>query len=229
MKKNVLIFGAYGVLGKGVTETLLKKDYDKYFLFDFDAESKPQKDERVVNINSGDLSDENNTEEVFSRIKMNKDAAVYLFSTIGGFLGGKEVSETNAADLDKMLNMNIKTNFLIARHYLKNFAGSKGCMCFTSALSGFNPEKGKSAYGLSKSALIYLIKTLSLECEDKEIAVNGIAPYIIDTPDNRKWMSDADYEKWHKPEEIGELIDFIFQSRKYFSGNIISLKIRFRR
>jgi NAD(P)-dependent dehydrogenase (short-subunit alcohol dehydrogenase family) len=229
MKRIVLIFGAYGALGTGVTKTLLKKDYDRYYLLDFEAESKDQDDKRVVNINYRDLSEEKNVEEVFSRISVDKESEVYLFSTIGGFFGGKEVSETEIKDLDKMLNMNLRANFLIARQFLRSFYGRRGCLCFTSAFSGFDPEAKKAAYGLSKSALNYLINTLSLECQDKEIAVNGVAPYIIDTPENRYWTKDADYEKWQKPEEIGELINYIFGARTYFSGNIISLKIRFRR
>jgi NAD(P)-dependent dehydrogenase (short-subunit alcohol dehydrogenase family) len=228
--KNLLIFGAYGALGRGVTETLLKKNYDKYYLFDFDAEKQFAGDQRVVNINSGDLSEEKNVKDVFGRITADIKDEVFLFSTVGGYFGGKEVAETSIDDLDRMLNINLKTNFLLAREYLLRFGISgKGALCFTTALSGFNPEKGKSAYGLSKSALNYLVKTLALECEEKGIAVNGIAPYIIDTSENRRWMKDADYEKWHKPEEIGELTNFIFNSRNFISGNIMSLKIRFRR
>ena len=33
MTKELLIFGANGALGSGVTETLLKKDYDQIYLF----------------------------------------------------------------------------------------------------------------------------------------------------------------------------------------------------
>jgi hypothetical protein len=50
MKKIVLIFGAYGALGTGVTKTLLKKDYDRYIYWTLMQKSKSD-DKRVVNIN----------------------------------------------------------------------------------------------------------------------------------------------------------------------------------
>jgi NAD(P)-dependent dehydrogenase (short-subunit alcohol dehydrogenase family) len=227
--KTVIIFGAYGALGSGVTKTLLCKDYDKYFLADFDAETRKADDRRVINISSGDLSVEKNVEEVYNKFAVEEGSEVYLFSTVGGFFGGKAAADTQLEELDKMLNINLRTNFLIAKHFLKRFDNNVGGLCFTTALSGFNPEKGKAAYGLSKSALNYLVETLALECQEKKIAVNGIAPYTIDTPENRKWDKGSDYEKWHKPEEIGELVDFIFNAGNIVSGNIISLKIRFRR
>jgi FlaA1/EpsC-like NDP-sugar epimerase len=37
MQKHLLIFGSNGALGKGVTEVLIKKDYERIYLFD----SKP--------------------------------------------------------------------------------------------------------------------------------------------------------------------------------------------
>jgi len=96
-------------------------------------------------------------------------------------------------------------------------------------LSGFNPEANRIAYGASKAAVNYLIESLAEECRSKKIGVTGIAPYILDTPANREWGKEEDYEKWHKPGEIGEIIHFIFSNYHYLSGNIISLKIRFSR
>ncbi len=33
MKKELLIFGSNGALGKGITDVMLQKDYDKIYLF----------------------------------------------------------------------------------------------------------------------------------------------------------------------------------------------------
>jgi NAD(P)-dependent dehydrogenase (short-subunit alcohol dehydrogenase family) len=226
MKKTLLIFGAYGALGKGVISALLRKDYDKYYLFDFNAEEQEISDKRVININTGDLSDEINVERAFQRTDI-KEGKLFLFSTVGGFFGGKELAETTVDDFDKMISRNVKTNFLIAKNFL-NKVSDGGAICLTTALTGLNPEAGKIAYGTSKSALNYLVEALSLECVEKGICVTGIAPHIIDTPENRKWTPDGDYEKWQKPEEIGELLHFIFSNYNYLSGNIIKLKTRFR-
>ena len=68
----------------------------------------------------------------------------------------------------------------------------------------------KGAYGASKSALVHLIRTFSLEGKKINLSANAISPYIIDTPANRGWMKDADYNKWIKPEEVGEVAYSLF-------------------
>ncbi len=239
MKKELLIFGANGALGGGVTDTLLKKDYDEIFLFDFNFNNVTTSDKNVKQVIVKDLSKEENVLEVFGTISPGKDKIFFLYSTIGGFLGGKTVWETSAEDIDKMINMNFKTSFFIARQFSKIVAqSSSGSICFTAAFTGLNPEAKKAAYGISKASVIHLVKTLALEGREINLSANAIAPYIIDTPANREWMparrsdnaggNDADYNSWMKPNEIGELIHSIFMNYNSVTGNIIELTHRFK-
>lgn len=227
MEKRLLIFGSEGALGKGVTKTLLQKDYDEVFLFDFKFDSV-SKNKDIKQIVIKDLSIEKNVEEAFNNLESNKNSAYFLFSTIGGFYGGKSVWETEENDFDKMFNMNLKTNFFIAKKFSDLVRTSNsGSMCFTSAYTSIKSESLKFAYGASKSALNHLIKTLALEGQKIKLSVNGIAPFIIDTLANRDWMRESDYSAWMKPEEIGELIHSLFNNYNYISGNIVELKERF--
>jgi NAD(P)-dependent dehydrogenase (short-subunit alcohol dehydrogenase family) len=229
MKNELLIFGAYGALGKGVTKVLVEKDYDEIYLFG----SHIDEDTKVVrlnvkNITVNDLSIEENVIEAISNIKPAKNKRLFLFSTIGGFTGGKFIWETEVSDLEKMFNINLKTNFLLAKHFaglVKDSAG--GSICFTSAYSGSHADAKKGAYGISKSALNQLVKTLALEGTEINLSVNAIAPFIIDTPDNRRWMKSEDYSEWIKPKEIGELVFSLFNNYNSVSGNILEMKERF--
>ena len=190
MKKNLLIFGSNGALGKGVTESLSKKDYDKIYLFDPNFENNTP-GEKTSKIKVNDLSIELNVSEAFKNVSASKDELFFLFTTVGGFSGGKSLWETEVSEWDKMINMNLKTGFLIAKYFaglVKNSAG--GSICFTAAFTGLNPEINKSAYGVSKSGLVHLTKSLALEGEKIKLSVNAIAPYIIDTPANREWMKE---------------------------------------
>jgi NAD(P)-dependent dehydrogenase (short-subunit alcohol dehydrogenase family) len=127
-----------------------------------------------------------------------------------------------------MINMNLKSGFLIAKHFSKTVKDSMGgSICFTAAFTGINPEINKSAYGVSKSGLIHLTKSLALEGEKINLSVNAIAPYIIDTPANREWMKGSDYSHWVKPAEIGELAHNLFTNFYFITGNIILLTKRF--
>jgi len=228
MKNKLLIFGSSGALGNGVTEVFLKKNYDEIYLFDF--KHKEISYDKINRIIVNDLSEEKNVKEAFSFVKPDKDSVYYLFSTVGGFFGGKKIWETEVGYFDRMISMNLKTNFLIAKYFSILVRNShSGSICLTSAYTGLFEEEGKAVYGASKAALIHLVKTLAEEGKEIKLSANAIAPFIIDTPSNREWMTNSDYEKWIKPAEIGEFVNSIFQNYNLVSGNIFKLKYRFNR
>lgn len=227
MDRKLIIFGASGALGKGVVSTLLKKQFEEILLFDFKFD-ETFTDKRIKTFHTKDLSIENYVLAAMFEIKTSEKTQIHLFSTIGGYYGGTNVWETEEEDFNRMINMNLKANFLIAKHFSalvkKSYSGS---MCFTSAFTSLQPEKLKFAYGTSKTALNYLVKTLADEGKSINLAVNAIAPFIIDTPSNREWQKNADYSSWMKPEEIGELVYSLIENHNFISGNIIELKHRF--
>jgi len=228
LKKELLIFGASGALGNGATELFLKKNYDKVYLFDFKHKEIPNNDVKQILIN--DLSVEENVKIAFSKVTPSRDTAFFLFSTVGGFTGGKMIWETEVGYFDRMINMNLKTSFLIAKYFSLLVKDShSGSICLTSAYTGLVAEPGKAAYGTSKAGLIHLIKTLAEEGKEINLSANAIAPFIIDTPANREWMKDADFEHWIKPAEIGEFVDSLFSNYNIQTGNIYLLKNRFNK
>jgi len=227
MKKELLIFGSNGALGKGVTRILKTKDYDKISLFDFHLKDEST-DPSTVQIKIEDLSNEKNVKQAFSHVKSSKDTAFFLFSTVGGFAGGKKLWETDLDEFKKMINMNLTTSFLLAKYFALLVKDShSGSICFTAAYTGLFSESEKAAYGASKGAMIHLVNSLAEEGNEIRLSANAIAPYIIDTPANREWMKDADFENWMKPEEIGELVHSLFNNYNFITGNIIRLKNRF--
>ena len=116
MDKKLIIFGANGALGKGVTKTLLSKDYDEIYLFDFKFDASFS-DSRVRQFVVKDLSVEKNVMASLFEIKTDEKSKLFLYSTIGGFYGGTSVWETEEVDFDRMINMNLKTNFFIAKYF----------------------------------------------------------------------------------------------------------------
>lgn len=228
MQKELLIFGANGFLGKGLTKILLSKDYNKIYLFDLNIKLD-RTEERIIKIPVPDLSNEDNVAEVFKEITPSKEKVFFLYSTVGGFAGGNSIWETERDEINKMINMNFLCCFFIAKYFsrlVKESAG--GSICFTAAFTGINPEINKAAYGASKGALIHLTKTLSLEGKKINLSANAIAPYIIDTPANRDSMKSGNYDEWTKPEEVGELAHFLFKNFTFISGNVIQLKNRLK-
>jgi NAD(P)-dependent dehydrogenase (short-subunit alcohol dehydrogenase family) len=228
LKKELLIFGSSGALGNGVTEVFLKKQYDKIYLFDFKHRERSGRNLKLITIK--DLSEEENVKKAFLEIVPSKNTAYYLFSTVGGFTGGKNIWETEIGYFDRMINMNLKTSFLLSKYFASLVKEShSGSICLTAAYTGLEAEPGKAVYGISKAGVIHLVKTLAEEGKKINLSANAIAPFIIDTPANREWMKDGNYESWIKPDEIGEFVESVFQNYNILSGNIYQLKYRFKK
>ena len=224
MKRELLIFGSNGALGVGITKALTAKNYDKIYLFASGYENASVG--KITRIKNGDLSIEENVKQAFSSIKPSMDTLYFLYSTVGGYTGGKEISDSDIEDFDRMMNINVKTNFLIAKYFaLLVKASAGGSIMFTSALTSINPIETKGVYGASKEALNHLVETLSAEGKDFNLTVNAVAPNIIDTPDNMKWFA-GDTETLIKPEEVGEFAHNIFEQFHFITGNIFKLKYR---
>jgi NAD(P)-dependent dehydrogenase (short-subunit alcohol dehydrogenase family) len=68
---------------------------------------------------------------------------------------------------------------------------------------------GLGAYAVSKAAVITLTEVLAHETREHGITANAILPSVIDTPANRRDMAGADFDRWVKPEEIGNVIRFL--------------------
>ncbi|MCU7494967.1 MAG: SDR family oxidoreductase [Ignavibacteria bacterium] len=222
MKKELLIFGAGGDLGRQALKCFLEKDYTMIYLFDRTPSKIGFEGPGLRAIETRDLSDEANVEKAFSGIKPEKDKLLFLFSTIGGFDAGTNIWDTPLSQMEAMLKINFMTSFLIARQFsrlVKDSAG--GSICFTSSMAASRPEAKRSSYAVSKSALNYLVSLLALEGREIGLSANAVSPFIIDTPGNRTWVKDPGIMV--SPEEIGNLVHTIFLNFRSLSGNVFEM------
>lgn len=222
MQKILLIFGSQGFLGKGITQELSKHDYDKIYLFDRENSRVTGGDGKLISIKTGDLSKEEDVENAFAEIEQINDANYFLYSTIGGFHSGSIV-ETSYEDWLNMFKLNLNISFLIAKYFMKLVSStSGGSICFTSAITSLQPGSGKAAYGTSKSALNYFVKSLAEEGKKVNLTANVIAPFALDSPENRAWVEDKN--QLSKPEDLGKLTHNIFSNFTEYNGNIFEHK-----
>ena len=57
--------------------------------------------------------------------------------------------------------------------------------------------------------MIRLTETMAAELRERNINVNCVLPTIIDTPQNRAAMPDADPKRWVAPEDLANVIVFL--------------------
>ena len=80
------------------------------------------------------------------------------------------------------------------------------------AVGAFAAQKGVAsmgAYVASKAGVIRLVEAMSAELKERRINVNCVLPTIIDTPDNRLAMPDAEPSRWVSPQALAEVIAFL--------------------
>lgn len=226
-QKILFIFGAEGGLGRGITASLLKYQYDLIYLFDFGFKNQ-YPDKRVKARTISDLSERDNAKGLFDDIPFDISKSLYLVSTIGGYTGGISLEENSQNDVKKMLDMNFKSAVNLMQEFIKSARRCKfSSVILTSAMTSLKGTAGAALYGASKAALNYIVETLAEEGREYNMSINAIAPFILDTPAKREWVPREKVPTLIKPEETGDFIHSLFESSHFISGNIIKLNHRF--
>jgi NAD(P)-dependent dehydrogenase (short-subunit alcohol dehydrogenase family) len=128
----------------------------------------------------------------------------------GAFRMGPPVHETKDPDWDFLFDVNAKSVLHTARAVVPAMlqAGG-GKIVNVGAFAAQRGAAGMGAYVASKSALIRITETMAAELREKNINVNCVLPTIIDTPDNRAAMPQADPRRWVAPQDLAAVIVFL--------------------
>lgn len=211
MPRTVLLTGAAGNLGKDVVAhlheqgfkmvaTIIEEPAPAYFA-DWGIESHVLNllDEQAVSHWAQNLLNAH----------PNLDGFVAL---AGGYTPGS-LEQTDGASIDKMINLNFKTVFFLAKalfpHFEKQARG--GQFIFIGARPALQANDGihNIAYALSKSLVFRLAEQINALGAGKKVSATTLVPSTIDTPANRAAMPQADFSSWVKGEHLAESIGFI--------------------
>ncbi|HUS05637.1 MAG TPA: SDR family NAD(P)-dependent oxidoreductase [Bryobacteraceae bacterium] len=201
----VLISGATGGLGTAVTERFRSAG------------------DRVVALGrgAGDLTSPAGADAVVADTMSNHGRIDALIHVLGGFAGGKPVSETEDATWTKMINLNLNSAFYLCRAVLRQLDRG-GRIVAIGSRTGVQPASGLSAYGASKAALNALIQTIALEVQDQGITANVVLPSVIDTEANRQNATAEQIAKWVSPESIAGVVYFLCsEEASHINGALI--------
>jgi len=148
-----------------------------------------------------------------------------LVHTVGGFVGGHPVADTDDATMQKMMDMNFNSLFQIARAATPALrASGDGRLVAIGSRAAVDPGPGVGAYAASKAAMVSLIRTIAAENRDAGLRANVILPGTIDTAANRKAMPNSDFTKWVRPAAIASLILWLAgDSGKDMNGTAIPI------
>ncbi len=107
--------------------------------------------------------------------------------------------EVDAAMLDKMVDVNVKSALRLVHRVLPGMiARGGGSILNIVSISGLKPQAGGLLYSFTKAGLIMLTRSWAREFGPKGVRVNAIAPGLIQT--------DFSEYYWKHPERVAELV-----------------------
>lgn len=208
--KVAIVTGASGNLGQAVIKKFIDEGYkvvgtvipNDPVQINFPAESF----EGVV----ADLMNEEDSKKFVDGVILKYGTVDAAILTVGGFAMGK-IADTSAADIMKQYKLNFETAYNVARPcFIQMMKQGNGRIFIIGSKPGLSVANGKGmvAYGLGKSLIFRLAELMNDEAKETNVVTSVVVPSTIDTPQNRKSMPDADFNKWVKPEAIADAIYF---------------------
>lgn len=206
--KNVLITGARGNLGRAVAQAFAQAGA-RVVLLDRHAAPLPEAGNGHLALQA-DLLDAAQLAQAVQQAIQACGRIDVVCNLAGGFAMGPAVHETDAAAWDHLFDMNVRTVLNLARvvvpHLLEAGGGSIVNVGANSAARGL-AQMG--AYCASKDALARVTESMSAELRDRSIRVNAVLPSILDTPENRQAMPDAEHTRWVGLDALADVILFL--------------------
>ena len=210
--QTVLITGAAGNLGQAVAQAfegsqtrLILVGRDRARLEQLYGASSAHKTLVAV-----DLTRRADVLEGLREVAQGPHSVDVVCHIAGGFAMGQKLHELPEADWDQMQDMNTRSLLNIAACVVPGMiAKQSGKLVAVGANSAQRGLAGMGAYICSKNSVLRIVETMSAELKDQGINVNAVLPGILDTPENRAAMPDADPSKWVALPALAQVIAFL--------------------
>jgi NAD(P)-dependent dehydrogenase (short-subunit alcohol dehydrogenase family) len=140
-----------------------------------------------------------------------------------GVAGGGPVHLLPAEEWDRVVDVNLKGTFLVAKHAAAAMvAQGSGSIVNIASIEGLEGTEGGSAYNASKGGVVLLTKNMAIDYGRVGIRVNCICPGFIETPmmaavmENEgmktyrdRWLDEHKLGRFGKPSEIAAAALFL--------------------
>lgn len=184
--KVAVITGGAGGIGKVTAETFLREGA-KVVLVDLVEEALDKAKAELESLGEvvtvvADVTKEEDVEK-YVKAAVDRFGKIDVFFNNAGIVGkAAPIVEQDAAEFDKVMNVNTRGVFLGLKHVLKVMIEQKsGSIINTSSVAGLMAWEGIAPYVASKHAVAGLTKIAALEGAPYGVRVNSIHPAPVET------------------------------------------------
>lgn len=205
----VAVTGGFGSLGTAVAKAAQAAGA-KVAAIDRAAASKaPAIISNALLLGDVDLDSSAAAQGVFKTISERLGGLDALVNVAGAFRW--ETLESGSIDTwDLLYKVNLRTAVNASKAALPYLQQrGAGRIVNIGAGAAAKAAAGMGAYAASKAGVARLTEAMAEELKDRAITVNAVLPSIIDTPQNRADMPDADFSRWVQPAALADVIVFL--------------------
>jgi len=209
--KKVLITGSSGGIGTALVNKFI--DYKAKIICTSSNQTNLDKlKSDYGNDNYYYLLDFSNSDSLSKNIKIisNEHPDIDILINNAGITNDNLFLRMKESQWEEVIKINLNSNFYILKEILPNMLKRKsGNIIGITSVIAFTGNQGQANYAASKSALISMYKSISLEVSSRNIRVNSIAPGFIKTNMTDK-LSDLQTEEIMKKiplKKLGEAED----------------------
>lgn len=202
--RSVLIFGAAGALGVGVTAAFAAAGASVTGVH----KTQPTGEGRLQGISykSADVL----ADEAVGALFDSAPAPWAVINTVGGFAPHRPFTELDPAELIGQLDLNLVSAALITKHALRVMQPvGEGRIVHTASRAGVVSKGSGFAYSVSKLGVLHLVSMAAGDVRGTGLTVNCVVPSIIDTPANRAAMPAAKHGAWPKVADVARTYLFL--------------------
>lgn len=230
-RKNVLITGASGGIGRAMAEAFAEKGYGVAMA----CWAHPQRAQDVANrigarVFACDITREEEVDALFS-------AAEEAYGFIDAVVNNAGVSwrglltDMTLEEWERVFAVNTRGVFLCCRRALPAMVRRKrGAILNISSMWGQQGASCEAAYSASKAAVIGLTQALAQEVGPSGIRVNCLCPGVIDTPMNASLTPDelgalaeeTPLGRMGTPQEVAQAAVFLAENT-YITGQSLGV------
>ena len=183
-----------------------------------------------------DVSDAGQVDAAFDRVAETLGSYDVLFNH-AGTITVKPLHESTEEDYDRLMDINVRSAFLVCRRAVKEMSDNGGgSIVITASIASELGYPLESLYCMTKGAVLQLARSISAEYRDQGIRCNAVCPGFVKTAHGLREIRELDTagQAWEEgalaeaqgricePEEVAAAVVFLASDEASFiTGNAL--------